>query len=119
MKNFLFISVFFISIASAAAECLELVGTYDCTFETTGPQRLEIAQQEVNGVTAYYFNNNEAIADGKIHRLPNNEEIKDGFYKATCSLTELAVWQKADLTFANGHLEVFCPSNPRTIVPKV
>lgn len=97
--------ILFLGGTSFAAECPHFSGTYYCTFEATGPQSLEISQRETNGITTFTFNGNEAIADGLIHKMPDDEELKEGLYKAICSSTELLIWQKANLVFANGYLE--------------
>lgn len=105
MKSIIFVGLTFVSAKSLAVSCPNFAGNYNCTFETTGPQDLEIRQRELDEVSIFTFNGNEAIADGQVRQMPNNDEIKDGFYKARCSHTELEIWQKGNLSFAEGYLE--------------
>ncbi len=67
-----------------AFACPNLTGSYTCNYQDGSSEVVTVSQDQKDGVTVYNYNGSEMPADNQTYQIPDDENLKQGTWRAWC-----------------------------------
>ena len=71
--------------SSSAFACPDLTGKFTCMYQDKSTEDVTISQEiQKDGTVVYNYNGTMIPVDGKVYDVPDDEQVKEGKFKAFC-----------------------------------
>jgi hypothetical protein len=70
--------------SAQAFACPNLTGNYTCTYQNGTSETMAVTQSAKGTVTVYNINGSEMPADAQSYQVPDDDNLKQGTFKAWC-----------------------------------
>lgn len=81
--------------SAQAFACPDLTGAYTCKYQDGASEVVTVSQDNKDGVVTYNYNGSQIPADNQTYKVPDDQQLKDGQFRAWC---EDDVTLKTELT---------------------